>query len=324
MTPYASTPAAVGRGRRLRATLWEFNDGRDGREGRVVTRQYTTAGVFPAVLIVRDASGAEARIEKEVRISEASGGPGGPGPGPGPTTTVPGRADLQVTGLSNPSPRRNVECELHGRAIATRGRTLNPSCDPRHLFQRCRRGRSAYSGLRLGLRDFERLGVAHSELRHRLARARRLPAPKSSTVRFPSSDTYSVSATIFGGASDPNSSNDSRSVSSRVGLMETDAVESSFLSEILSEGATPVQASLEIQRQRHSGRAGRWPEPRPRDAATGNELGLAPRGGARSRGRSLEDRLFRDGELRSREHPDRFRQCHIDVPERRYFPSRGK
>jgi hypothetical protein len=66
------------------------------------------------------------------------------------------------------------------------------------------------------------------------------------TVRFPSSDTYSVSATIFGGASDPNSSNDSRSVSSRVGLMETDLVESSFVSEILSEGSTPVQASLEI------------------------------------------------------------------------------
>ncbi len=47
VTPYASTPAAVSRGRQIASYLWEFNDGRDGREGRVVTRQYTTRRGFP-------------------------------------------------------------------------------------------------------------------------------------------------------------------------------------------------------------------------------------------------------------------------------------
>ncbi|HLE69791.1 MAG TPA: PKD domain-containing protein, partial [Vicinamibacteria bacterium] len=60
--------------------VWDFNDGRDGREGRVITRQYQSAGVFPAELTITDIRGVQARVEKEVRVNETSGGPG-PGSG---------------------------------------------------------------------------------------------------------------------------------------------------------------------------------------------------------------------------------------------------
>ncbi len=67
--------------------VWDFNDGRDGRDGRVVTRQYTRAGVFGAELVVTDVRGLQARVEKDVTVVEAPGGGGG-GPGPGPAKVI--------------------------------------------------------------------------------------------------------------------------------------------------------------------------------------------------------------------------------------------
>jgi len=72
---------------------WDFNDGRDGREGRVVTRQYTSPGVFPAELTVTTQAGNQQRTSKEVRVEEAPAPPPGGGGAPGPPST----ADIQVS-----------------------------------------------------------------------------------------------------------------------------------------------------------------------------------------------------------------------------------
>jgi uncharacterized repeat protein (TIGR01451 family) len=77
--------------------VWDFNDGRDEREGRVVTRQYTAPGVFAAELTVTDRSGNQARTSKEIRVEEAPAAPPGGGT-PGPANT----ADIQVS-MSGPS-----------------------------------------------------------------------------------------------------------------------------------------------------------------------------------------------------------------------------
>jgi uncharacterized repeat protein (TIGR01451 family) len=76
---------------------WDFNDGRDGREGRVINRQYTSPGVFPAELIVTNQAGNQARTSMEVRVEQAPAPPPGGGT-PGPPNT----ADVQVS-MSGPS-----------------------------------------------------------------------------------------------------------------------------------------------------------------------------------------------------------------------------
>ncbi len=221
--------------------VWDFNDGRDGREGRVVTRQYQSAGVFPAELTVADAGGRRATISKDVRVQETAGGPGGPSPGPGPTTTVPGSADLQVTGLSNPSPNVNANVN-YTVSYRSAGPDLDPSVSLVISFNAAGAGGAPVPISTPGCGTSSGAGsLTVSCSLGSLASGG--TGSKAITVRFPSRDTYSVTATIFGGTSDPNPGNDSRSVSTRVTL-KSRALETSFLSDVQAGG--PVQTSMEI------------------------------------------------------------------------------
>ena len=68
--------------RELIATyMWEFNDGRSGREGRVVNRTYNTPGVFGAVVTVTTLDGATDTAEMDVIVDEDLPPPPGPGGG---------------------------------------------------------------------------------------------------------------------------------------------------------------------------------------------------------------------------------------------------
>ncbi len=224
--------------------VWNFNDGRDGRDGRVVTRQYASPGAFPAVLVVTDGNGTQARVEKEVRVSDTSGGPGGPAPGPGPTTTVPGTADLQLTGLSSPSPRRNVEVNYTANY-----RNAGPDLDPTvTLVLSLNAAGAGGAPTPVSTPGCGTSSGAGSLTVSCFVGSLAAGATGSTRIRvkFPSTDTYSVTATIFGGASDPNSGNDSRTVSTRVTLKTGEAFETSFLSEIDSETGAEVRASIEM------------------------------------------------------------------------------
>jgi hypothetical protein len=226
--------------------VWDFNDGRDGREGRVVTRQYQSAGVFPAELVVTDIRGVQARVEKEVRVNETSGGPG-PGPGPGPTTTVPGSADLQVTSLNltTPPPRVN-QVEGYNVGYRNAGPDLDPTVTLVVSFNAAGAGGPPLPVSTPGCGTSSGGGsLTVSCFIGSLASG--AAAAKAISVRFPNIDTYSVTATIFGGTSDPNPGNDSRTVNTGVNPLKAGgALETSFVSEIQSGTPGPIQASIEM------------------------------------------------------------------------------
>jgi hypothetical protein len=223
--------------------VWDFNDGRDGREGRVITRQYKSPGVFPAELTVTDVRGVSARIEKEVRVTEPTGGP--PGPGPGPTTTVPGNADLQVTGLSRrASAPRNTNVN-YTVSYGNAGPDLDPSVSLVVAFNAAGAGGAPAPISTPGCGTSSGAGsLTVSCSIGSLASG--ATGSKGITVRFPSRDTYSVTATIFGGTSDPNPGNDSRTVSTTVTLKAGETLETSFLSEVQSDSSAPLQSSIEM------------------------------------------------------------------------------
>jgi hypothetical protein len=226
--------------------VWDFNDGRDGRDGRVVTRQYTSPGVFPAELVVTDVRGVQARLEKEVRVNDTSGGPGGPGPGPGPTTTVPGSADLQVTGLnlSTPPPVLNA-VEGYNVGYRNSGPDLDPTVTLVVSFNASGAGGAPAPVSTPGCGTSSGGGsLTVSCFIGSLASG--AAGSKAISVRFPSRDTYSVTATIFGGTSDPAPGNDSRSLNTMIPLKAGDALETSFVSEIQSGSSGQVQASIEM------------------------------------------------------------------------------
>lgn len=223
--------------------VWDFNDGRDGRDGRVVTRQYQSAGVFPAELVVTDIRGVQARIEKDVFVNDTAGPGGGPG---GPTTTVPGSADLQVTGLSNPSPRVNNPVNY-----TVNYRNAGPDPDPTVSlvisFNAAGAGGAPVPVNTPGCGTSSGSGsLTVSCFIGSLASG--AAGSKTITVRFvPPRDTYSVTATVFGGTSDPNPGNDSRSVSTNVRPFQaSEAPETSFVSEIQTAAPGQVQASIEM------------------------------------------------------------------------------
>jgi hypothetical protein len=225
--------------------VWDFNDGRDGREGRVVTRQFPSPGVFPAVLVVTDIRGVQARVEKEVRVNETSGGPGGPGPGPGPTTTVPGSADLQVTALGFSPPTPVNTNENYNVGYRNAGPDLDPTVTLVVSFNAAGAGGAPAAISTPGCGTSSGGGsLTVSCFIGSLAPG--ATGSKAITVRFPSRDTYSVTATIFGGTSDPTPGNDSRSVGTTVTLKAGDAFETSFVSEIQSGSPGQVQASIEM------------------------------------------------------------------------------
>ena len=65
----------------IRSYVWDFNDGRGGRDGRVVNRVYPAAGVFGAVLTVTTLDGATDTFEMDVIVEEDIAPPPGGGSG---------------------------------------------------------------------------------------------------------------------------------------------------------------------------------------------------------------------------------------------------
>jgi len=96
----------------IRSYVWDFNDGRTGRDTRVVSRVYNNPGTFAAVLTVTTLGGEQDTFETDVVVEESLPPGGGGGPG-GPTTTVPGNDELQFIhtniqgGTSGPVPGNN-------------------------------------------------------------------------------------------------------------------------------------------------------------------------------------------------------------------------
>ena len=71
----------------IQSYVWDFHDGRGGREGRVVNRVYNTPGTYGAVLTVTTLAGAQDTFEMDVVVEETAAPPGGGGT-PGPPTTA--------------------------------------------------------------------------------------------------------------------------------------------------------------------------------------------------------------------------------------------
>jgi hypothetical protein len=240
--------------------VWDFNDGREGSEGRVVTRQYTSPGVFPAELVVTDIRGVQALVEKRVRVNET------PGPGPGPTTTVPtttvptttvptttvptttipGSADLRVTSLSfNPPTPANVD-EAYTINYLNGGPDLDPTVTLVVTFNASGAGGTPIPVTAPGCGASSGGGsLTVSCVVGPLASG--APGSKSITVQFPSSDTYFVNASISGGTSDPSPGNNSSgNIPTIVTLKAGADLETSFVSEIQSGTPGQVQASIEM------------------------------------------------------------------------------
>ena len=73
----------------IQSYVWDFHDGRSGREGRVVNRVYNNPGIFGAVLTVTTLAGEQDRFEMDVVVEEPPPPPpGGGGGGGGPTVTI--------------------------------------------------------------------------------------------------------------------------------------------------------------------------------------------------------------------------------------------
>jgi len=242
--------------------VWDFNDGRDGREGRVVTRQFQSAGVFPAELVVTDArGGVQARVEKNVRVIEVVSvpSPGSPAPGPGPTTTttVPGNADLSVTALTFSPPTSVGADEAYTVAYLNAGPDLDPTVTLVVSFNAAGAGGAPTTVSTPGC-GTSTGGGSLTVSCFIGALASGASGSRTISVQFPSIDTYSITATIFGGTSDPVPANDSRSVNTVVTLKAGDALTTSFLSEIQSESSARIQASIEMNGLRTSTQNGRW------------------------------------------------------------------
>lgn len=75
----------------IRTYVWNFNDGRGERDGRVVNRVYNQPGTYGAVLTVTSLSGEQDIFETDVIVEEGPAPPGGGGT-PGPPST----ADVQL------------------------------------------------------------------------------------------------------------------------------------------------------------------------------------------------------------------------------------
>ena len=56
----------------IRSYVWDFNDGRGGREGRVVTRVYNNPGTFGAVLTVTTLAGEQDIFQMDVVVEEVA------------------------------------------------------------------------------------------------------------------------------------------------------------------------------------------------------------------------------------------------------------
>jgi PKD domain len=229
--------------------LWDFNDGRDSKDGRVVNRVYNDPGVFPAELIVTDLHGNQGRISKDVRVDAlTTPGPGGPGPGPGPTSTVPGSADLQISGFSGPATLGSHPSNgNYSVSFRNNGPDLDPTVTVVTVFAASGAGGAPTAvsipggcgtsggGGSLSVSCF--IGALGSGGTGSLAL----------TVRFPSADTYRVNTSIFGGTSDPSPGNNGGFVQTAVNLKAgTSPLEAAFVTEIQSAARGQIQATLEL------------------------------------------------------------------------------
>lgn len=279
--------------------VWDFNDGRDSKEGRVVNRVYNDPGVFPAELTVTDIYGNHNRTSTNVQVQEVSAPPPapGPGPGPGPTTTVPGSADLQITAFSGPPTRAIGANANYSVSYRNNGPDLDPTVTVVTVFSASGAGGAptavstpgcgtSSGGGSLTVSCF--IGSLGSAGTGSLAL----------TVRFPSADTYQVSTSIFGGTSDPAPGNNGGgTIATAVSLKANTAapLEAAFVTEIQSSTRGQVQASLELNGTETSVADDTGPRRQVMKARTGRNIVVGYAAGA-----NLDGALWRIDFSRSR------------------------
>jgi PKD domain len=272
--------------------IWDFNDGRDSKDGRVVNRVYNDPGVFPAELIVTDLHGNMDRVSKDVRVEQVSApGPGGPGPGPGPTTTVPGNADLQITGFAGPaalgSHPSNGSYSVNFR---NNGPDLDPTVTVVTVFAASGAGGAPTAVSIPGGCGTSGGGGSLSVSCFIGALGPGGAGSIALTVRFPSADTYRVNTSIFGGTSDPAPGNNGGFVQTAVALkaVGASALEAAFVTEIQSSARGQVQASIELNGTETSVADDTGPKSQRMNARPGRNVLLGFASGA-----SLEGALWR-------------------------------
>ncbi len=225
--------------------LWDFNDGREGREGRVVTRQFNAIGVFPAELVVTDTRGVQSRVEKEIRVSEVTSPPGSPGPGPGGS---------RVITISKGGPAAaNVGVQFaYNTTIADTGSSPASGITMTD---------SVPASLVILVVTFTANADNCGQAANTVTCTAGSLAPGASftvtiTVRPASAGAITNTARVVA-ASPSESSTASRSTA--VALKAGDALETSFLSEIQSSSPGRVRTSIEINGLLTSGSAGGGP-----------------------------------------------------------------
>jgi uncharacterized repeat protein (TIGR01451 family) len=216
--------------------VWDFNDGREGREGRVITRQYTSPGVFPAELVVTDQVGNQDRTSKEVRVVDAPAPPPGGGT-PGPPNT----ADIQVS-MSGPS---NVA--VGGTATyVVRVQNNGPLTANGISFNHSIAGSfTNYSGSVTG--GFSSCTFTPPTV----SCSNGSMAPGAFfeitvSVRAATSGALTSSASASSASPPDTVSNNSASRSTAVPLKALKAQHAEFVSEIQSSSSGPIQASIEM------------------------------------------------------------------------------
>lgn len=197
----------------IRSYVWDFHDGRGGREGRVVNRVYNNPGTFGAVLTVTTLAGEQDTFEMDVMVEQGPLPPGGGGPG-GPTTTVPGSADLQITSFTGPGAIGSGSNATYTVNYTSAGPDFDPSVSINTTF-------SAPSGTTFVSAPGCSAGGPPTSLNVFCAIGGLASGAGGSvtiTVRFASADTYFLTTNIQGGTSDPAPGNNGRNLSVAVSL----------------------------------------------------------------------------------------------------------
>jgi hypothetical protein len=195
--------------------LWSFNDGGARAEGPVVSRVYNQVGIFPAELAVTDVAGNESRVRVDVRVEDVPRPAPAPGRAPGASTTVPGAADLAITGIS---PVPNVPAgagAVYTIHFGNDGPDADPSVSLVALFEKATEGAPPAAVDAPGCSSASERGAlvvtcALGAMGPGVADARVL------TVSYPVPDTYFVTVTIAGGTADPVPRNNRASLATTV------------------------------------------------------------------------------------------------------------
>ena len=185
---------------------WSFSDGRGDREGRVVTRLFSSEGIFTADLTVTTLDGATDRIWRDIRVVKTQ---------LPPTTTGAESADLEISSIGSPGTAMIGTNATYTINYQNNGPSSDPTVTIVTTFNALEFGASpalVSGGGCSGVTGSGSLTVTC----FRGALAAGAARTRSITVQFPDDDEYLVNASISGGLTDPNPGNNSKTVSTPV------------------------------------------------------------------------------------------------------------